>query len=215
MWSISNSLLSAGLLFSLIVSAVPKAFGIDLPPACETHCQDSVTAPLYSASCVTDLEATKHMTSNRNGWRGIMPLRSVRRDVERLLGGPTNSLGETYIYESKAERVHVLYAQAPCENTEVGKWNVPVDTVLKLTVYPQRTILVRDLHLSRASYPRTPEAHPENWVHYINDKDGVTVNAMISLGREKVMSFVYEPSKKQERLRCTAPALPSSTPRRR
>lgn len=142
--------------------------------------------------------------TDSNTWRGITPLSSGRAEVEKLLGAPTKSVGKTSIYESKSEKVDVVYSKSACEATETGKWNVPRDTVVKLRIYPQEIVLIKDLHLSGTKYTRVVDAHPENWVHYINRNDGITVDALVKGGREEVMNFVYEPNSSQKSLRCDA-----------
>src|SRR5438876_4210923 len=48
--------------------------------------------------------------SHAKSWRGIVPLKSTRADVERLLG-KENSLGR---YQFAEERAYVLYRENPC-----------------------------------------------------------------------------------------------------
>jgi hypothetical protein len=64
------------------------------------------------------------------------------------------------------------------------------------------------LKFDRSKYNRFREAHPENWVHYYNIEEGITIDAEIRGGREEVMSVVYEPSSAQKHLRCEDGASP-------
>src|SRR5437762_14185676 len=57
-------------------------------------------------SGIASVPQTEYAT-DRNTWRGITPLSSGRIEVERLLGSPTNSLRNTYMYEVKSNKVHV------------------------------------------------------------------------------------------------------------
>ena len=143
-----------------------------------------------------------------NVWRGIKPLTSTRADVERILGVPTDSLRQTFMYEKSTDKINVLYSGPACEQTEIGRWNVPENTVLKVKVIPQRTLLIKALKFDRSKYKRIREAHPENWVHYFNLEEGITIDVEIRGGREEVMSLVYEPSSKQKSLRCVEGARP-------
>src|SRR5687768_16252810 len=52
-------------------------------------------------------------------WRGIIPLRSTRADVERLLGPPEP--GSRGVYRTGSERITVSYAEGPCDYG----WQVP------------------------------------------------------------------------------------------
>lgn len=49
-------------------------------------------------------------------WRGIVPLRSTRADVERLLGDDSEKKPLT-TYQTKQEAVSVLYASGPVART--------------------------------------------------------------------------------------------------
>jgi hypothetical protein len=60
-------------------------------------------APIYESIAVRKGEV-------RSGWRGLVPLKSKRLDVEQLLGESIDSHGQTKIYQSKSERIDVLYS---------------------------------------------------------------------------------------------------------
>lgn len=141
-------------------------------------------------------------TAPPNAWRGLLPLKSSRADVERLLGPPTGSVANSYSYETKEEKVRVLYSQGSCEPNLEGQWKVPADIVLAITVFPQTSILVNSLRLDMTIYKRGQEGHPENWVWYVSSETGVMVHAIQKNGGEEVMSTTYRPAKKDEHLRC-------------
>ena len=50
----------------------------------------------------------------RNSWRGLIPLHSNRRDVEKLLGSPQRAWKSTADYETDHEMVTVKYAKGKC-----------------------------------------------------------------------------------------------------
>ena len=134
-----------------------------------------------------------------NTWRGLIPLQSKRADVERLLNSPRLSHGFTYVYQTGNERVDVLYSAGPCQMSGVERWKVPADTVLKIMVTPKATLLIRDLRPDATRYSRTQDAHPENWVHYWNLEDGITVDALLNDGCEEVLSVTYQASAKDRK----------------
>jgi len=131
----------------------------------------------------------------RNVWRDLVPLHSTRVDVERMFGSSKMSHGFNYIYQGDNERVDVLYSAGPCKLSGVERWNVPVDTVIKVMVTPKMTLLVRDLRPDAGKYSRTQDVHPENWVHYWNLEDGITIDALLNDGCEEVISVTYQPSR--------------------
>jgi hypothetical protein len=117
-------------------------------------------------------------TAPPNAWRGLVPLKSSRADVERMLGSSTGSVGDIYLYETKDEKVRVVYSQGSCEPSLEGQWKVPADTVLSTTVFPQSKVLVNSLRLDMTVYKRSQEVHPENWVWYVSSETGVMVHAI-------------------------------------
>ena len=141
-------------------------------------------------------------TAPPNAWRGLLPLKSSRAEVERLLGSSTGSVGDIYLYETKDEKVRVVYSQGSCEPSLEGQWKVPADTLLSITVFPQSKVLVNSLRLDMTVYKRGQEMHPENWVWYVSPENGVMVHAIQKNTGEEVMSTTYRPATKDEHLRC-------------
>jgi len=150
-------------------------------------------------------ECGRHQSETRvqpNAWRGLLPLKSSRTDVERLLGPPKGTVAGSDSYETKEEKVRVVYSPGSCDPSLEGPWKVPADTVLSITVFPQTTVLVSSLQLDMRVYKRSQEMHPENWAWFVNAEVGVMVHAMQNNGREEVMSITYRPATKDHELRC-------------
>src|SRR5689334_7259730 len=67
-------------------------------------------------------------TSQAKPWRGIIPLKSTRADVERLLGTPNAKYGH---YEFPEETATIYYAgEDECNDPSKCLCLVPKDTVL-------------------------------------------------------------------------------------
>jgi len=133
----------------------------------------------------------------------LVPLHSSRLDVERLLGKAKTSHGLVYVYETENERVDVLYSAGPCKLSAVERWNVAPDIILRMDVRPRAKMLIQDLHLDKARYPRFQESHPENWAIYMNDEDGVMVETISYENDEQVGTITYWPRAKDKPLRCS------------
>ena len=138
-----------------------------------------------------------------NAWRGLVPLRSARNDVESLLGKPKTSHGVAYVYETKDETVDVLYSAGPCKLSTVERWNVAADIVIRIDVRPRAKMLIDALRLDKVRYPRLPEAHPENWARYMNTDDGVMVETIMFGKDEEVYTVTYWPRAADKGLRCS------------
>lgn len=164
---------------------------------------DSVTSIDYLPS-TKDCEMVikgRAPTTASNVWHGIVPLRSTRADVERLLGPATFSFGDTYSYSTTENRVDALYLDDPCK-PQGSSQGTPPDYVAKLTVTPKRILLVSNLQLDKNKFIRVRNDHPENWVHYLSSELGITIDAIVNGGCEEVKSIVYQATSKDRELRC-------------
>lgn len=144
------------------------------------------------------------VSQQTNGWRGIIPLRSTRTDVERQIGKP-NFKGELYDFEK--ERVDITYSTAPCTRGMKGSWNVPPDTVISIRVAPKTDIQFSDLQLDESKYKKTNGGHLPYVFYYTNDEGGVQVEVI----KGAVASITYFPSAENKHLRCPATASPRHT----
>lgn len=92
--------------------------------------------------------------SQAKPWRGIIPLKSTRAEVERLLGKP-NGLGR---YQFDDERAYIHYAEKPCGRAVDCECLAPKDTVLDIFVTVEVEMKFSKLHIDRGKYekPFTP-----------------------------------------------------------
>jgi hypothetical protein len=70
-------------------------------------------------------------------WRGIVPLRSVRADVERLLGPPSQASPYWSYYILPGELAVVHFQSMSCKDSCRVGWDVPIDTVIGIGVIPK------------------------------------------------------------------------------
>jgi len=136
---------------------------------------------------------------NSRGWRGIMPLHSTRADVERLLGPGINECKCGYYL--KDVNVFFLYSRGDCKSGE-GPWDVPADTVTRITVYAHHPSLkLTDLNLDGSKFEKRHNGHIEAIVSYVNEEDGLIIEVNEDIG--SVMGFYYYPARVDKNLRCT------------
>ena len=135
-------------------------------------------------------------------WKGLTPLHSSRFDVERVLGSPTRSYGQLYVYESDAERVNVWYSSGKCGRGP-DSWRVPSDTMTRLEVFPAKSAVFRDFLFDRSKFERRKWTRPGDWVTYSNDADGISIEVTDYGGdTEELRSIVYKPKSKDKQLKC-------------
>jgi len=183
------------LLSALCLSTTPKLGDLE-----------ELSAPPYQR-CPDTIEYIAGNESGKpsNSWSGLVPLKSTRRDVEALVGKVSWSHDSTFIYEMPCGRLDVVYSRGNCELTDVQRWNVPQDVVVRMEFAPRQTILVKDLNIASQSYVRRQQLHPENWVEYRSKEDGILITALLAPKGDTVAVIAYEPTKKQEeQLLCRA-----------
>lgn len=138
-------------------------------------------------------------------WRGIVPLHSMRADVERVLGAPTEPRGS--VYKTQTENVSIWYADEPCKKGVSELWNVPRGTVLSITIYPKTKPCVADLRLDESKYKREANAHLQGITYFTNDEEGIRIETF----EGKVNSITYTPAAKDSDLRCPSASAQQSS----
>jgi hypothetical protein len=132
------------------------------------------------------------------GWHGIVPLRSTRQDVERLIGQPATPGGSSY--QTSSVSVYVQYSDGPCEKGWPFGWDAPRDTVVMITISSKNKTLLADLNLNETKYQIWHETHLSNMVHYTNHEEGIDIQA--DEDRGIVISINYMPRAADNHLKC-------------
>lgn len=129
-------------------------------------------------------------------WRQIVPLKSTRTDVERLLG-PSK---EPYfaIYRLEQGNLFIEYSSGPCRPERNGGWNVPENIVLNVTFAPKQRRRIADLKLDPKKFRKVIDEHVVGIVYFVNDEEGITYEVQ----RGRIDSVEYGPAKRDEHLYC-------------
>ena len=133
---------------------------------------------------------------NAQDWRQIVPLKSTRAEVERLLG----STKEAYFadYQLKQGSLFIEYSSGLCRPERKGGWNVPENVVLIVSFSPKHKRRIADLKLDPKKFKRVIDDHVIGVLYYVNDEEGITYEVQ----RGKVDSVEYGPAKRDEHLYC-------------
>lgn len=143
-----------------------------------------------------------------SSWKGLIPLHVTREEVERVLGQPKISVGSRRIYENDIERVDVVYSTGRCEAV-AGRWNVPSGVVILLSIYPKNNLLLEDVIFEKPNYVRHRWSHPEDWVTYRNEEDGIEIDVVIyGENAEVVRQFSFGPKASDRGLQCNNEGAP-------
>lgn len=107
-------------------------------------------------------------------WKAIVPLRSTRADVERLLGPPSDPCTSLCRHEMKNEVVFARYSGQPCDNDEQNRWRVPPNTLIELTVNLEETPKLSGLKLKLKKFTKTLDPELHGYSTYENQDQGIS-----------------------------------------
>ncbi|HEV2803162.1 MAG TPA: hypothetical protein VGW12_22030 [Pyrinomonadaceae bacterium] len=148
-------------------------------------------------------------------WRGIVPLRSTRADVERLLGptidDPGNKNNYVETYRAEEETVTILYSDGPlCNGYLLRGYRVPKDTVVRIIVRPV-PFPFSDLELDKDKYKEHSGGHVLDLSYFTDEEEGVSYEVRwkaVPAGGERqgrVTSIEYGARAKDKHLECPEP----------
>jgi hypothetical protein len=122
-------------------------------------------------------------------WRGLMPLRSTREDVEKLLGEPpsapkdgtrsyTLNKGRSIYFVDEGE-VYIVFAEDLFEGPRECLNTVSVGTVLMIQVRPRTKRSIAEFITDEKKYRKFDPSDPPNlgYEAHINEEDGLIVRA--------------------------------------
>lgn len=140
--------------------------------------------------------AISALTVKAQDWRQIVPLKTTRTEVERLLG-PSK---EAYYADYQLPEGHLFieYSSGPCRPNRKGGWNVPENIVVSMSLSPKHPETVHELKLNSKKFRKVTGQHLPSVTYYINDEDGITY----AIQQGKVDYVEYGPPKKYDNLYC-------------
>jgi hypothetical protein len=150
----------------------------------------------FALSFLPFLLFTQWHCGNGQDLHKIVPLKSTRAEVERLLGSTKGSYGVTY--QLKEGSLSIEYSSGPCKRGREGGWNVPENVVVSFSFSPRHKKRVADLKLDPKQFRKVIDQHVLGVIYYINDEDGITYE----IQQGKVDSVEYGPPKKYDHLYC-------------
>lgn len=131
-------------------------------------------------------------------WKGIVPLHSKRREVEKLLGHPV--IGGQGEYDLKDEHVSVVYSRGLCLAGWPYGWNVPADTVTSIRIAPKASLSLSALGIDVSEFKKEKESDMPGHVVYIDPQNGISIEFNEAEG--KVQAVNYFPVGSEQRFSC-------------
>lgn len=134
--------------------------------------------------------------SQAQAWRRIVPLRSSRSDVEKLLG--VEGRESVAFYSLKDKNILITYSDGlDCDVKGADQWNVPKDKVvgMAVTFLPNARVTLKDLKLDLRQFGKTSR---ETQVTYLSDDLGLQLTIEDGL----VQTLLSFPAKKDSDVMC-------------
>lgn len=137
-----------------------------------------------------------------NVWNGIVPLKSTRTDVEKLLGSPEewNRNPHSNSFKINDGQVFVRYSTGPCDRKPSNGWNIPANTVIAVSVFTNVGPKLVDLKIDEKQFERWDNPHIGHEASYTNLTDGIQFT--VDKYDNQVTSFSYFPESKFNYLKC-------------
>lgn len=124
-------------------------------------------------------------------WRGIVPLKSTRADVERLLGVP----GKHGRYQFDEERAYIYYTDAgPCCPVNTCLCFVSENTVMSIRVELEVEMRFSTLKIDKKKHEKFVSPQDPNLASYSNDEEGIIYT--VDLKNDDVTAIEYLPTAK-------------------
>ena len=129
-------------------------------------------------------------------WRGIVPMRSTRDDVVRILGAAAKDDKTRAAYNLDKEEVLILYSGISfCGPETTG---IPNATVLLIQVKPREKTLINTLQLNKKNLREfAASADDPTWKGLIDEDDGIMVRSF----KDQIDTMFYLPTS-ADRGRC-------------
>ena len=135
-------------------------------------------------------------------WRGLSPIVSTRKDVERTLGRPYRTFDNRQMtYRFPDVEVFLYFTTNPkCqEKLPYTSWDVTVDTVTAIEVSFSRPPLVSDIGIDLTKFRKIEgDFDLIDRYHYVNDDNSFG----IEVDGKYVAGYKYVPGSKHKNLRC-------------
>lgn len=130
-------------------------------------------------------------------WRQIRPLRTSRKQVEKMLGRP-KVIGGVSSFDFANETIDVFYLKRSCQFDRQG-WNVPVNTVTSVRIVPKKKVSLADTQWDLSKFRKEPGSF-DNPSHslFVNEKDGVTLSVIDGV----LDSYSYGPRRRDKTKQC-------------
>src|SRR6266853_2679177 len=130
-------------------------------------------------------------------WRQIRPLRTSRKQVQRLLGHP-KVVGAVSTYDFANEKISVFYLKHSCRFDPQG-WNLPANIVTSVRIEPKKRMRLSETKWDLSKFRKEPGAFDNpSYSLFVNEGDGVTLSVIDDV----LEAYSYVPRRSDKTKRC-------------
>jgi hypothetical protein len=135
-------------------------------------------------------------------WRGLVPLKSTRADVERVLGPPKQNIDKkalTYYLSDVVVLINFSGNPKCQESLPYDSWDVGPDTITGLAVMLKKHVPVSEsgIDLTKFKKARGASDIPDHF-YYSHPEDGFAVEVQ----QDYVVGYIYRPTANQQNSSC-------------
>ena len=137
-----------------------------------------------------------------NIWKGIIPLKTTREEVEQILGKRVNPDSNGYDiadYKFKGGTAYIVFTLGGCRGG-VGDYNVPAGRVNRVSFQPDPQPAFRGFKFDRKRFVEGGHPDGPSPSFFVNRLDGISF--WLSPDEQSVQRINYFPSSKEDHLKC-------------
>jgi hypothetical protein len=129
-------------------------------------------------------------------WRGIVPMKSTREDVKRILGRSRDANHIRANYDLDEGQVYIVFSNGEDYSYDCVK-KLPKDVVLLIQFQPKTDLPLSDMKLDLSKFREFDPTTPPNLGHkaYINEEEGL----IVSTHKGKVYEINYLATKEDQK----------------
>ncbi len=138
-------------------------------------------------------------------WRGLVPLKSTKAEVNALLMEPVFESDSVSNYETDSSKISITYSAGNCSEESKYAWDVPKDVIIVITVFPRNEVTYEDLKFDLSKFEKFPASRDlPGMFRYWNADDGISFvgDEHTSSGRNLIVSQSYLPRASEDWRRC-------------
>ena len=148
------------------------------------------------------------LIAQTDDWKSLIPLRSKRSEVEKILGKPEKYFEGSGIYELKMGEFVVWYSKGACRrSSDEIQWNIPAGIMTELRVRINKPLslaaYLSELELKAFTRSESPAGF-SRFLYTSSDESIVFETIMKNDSTEFVNSITLQPDKMKKNLRCSS-----------